>query len=48
MNDWTRREFLAASALAAASRDASPAYAAGLDGPAQASAEAGAGRRSAE
>jgi predicted dehydrogenase len=35
MIHWTRREFLAASALAAAAADASPAYSAGRDGPSQ-------------
>jgi predicted dehydrogenase len=35
MRDWTRREFLAASALAAAAREVSPARAGGLDGPAR-------------
>ena len=39
MRDWTRREFLAASALAAAGREASPPRAAGLDGPTRAAAE---------
>ena len=36
MKDWTRREFLAASALAAAAREASPARAAGPEAQAQA------------
>ena len=36
MKDWTRREFLAASALAAAAREASPARAAGPQAQAQA------------
>ncbi len=39
MKDWTRREFLAASALAAAGREASPARASGFDGPTQAAAK---------
>jgi predicted dehydrogenase len=39
MRDWTRREFLAASALAAAGREAAPPRAAGLDGPTQAAAK---------
>ncbi len=36
MRDWTRREFLAASALAAAGREMTPAYAGSSDGPSQA------------
>jgi predicted dehydrogenase len=39
MRDWTRREFLAASALAAASREVTTPRAAASDGPTQAAAK---------